>query len=93
MNVEYLYPVYLEKYGISGGVLAEDVRAALDKNAADVAKNVGDCGKVEEKIQAVLIVSPTYEGVVSDVQAIADIAHEFGIPLIAAAAQLPVVNP
>ena len=95
LNVEYLYPVYLEKYGISGGVLAEDVRAALDKNAADVEKNVGDCGKVEEKIQAVLIVSPTYEGVVSDVQAIADIAHEFGIPLIvdeAHGAHLPFAN-
>ena len=38
-------------------------------------------GKIT-KIQAVLITSPTYEGVVSDIRVIADVAHEYGIPLI-----------
>lgn len=67
LEIEYLYPQYIESYGINGGVLAEDVRAALEK---------------DKKIQAVLIVSPTYEGIVSDIQAIADVVHEYGIVLI-----------
>ena len=33
-------------------------------------------------IQAVVITSPTYDGVVSDVRLIAEVTHEFGIPLI-----------
>lgn len=36
----------------------------------------------EPDIQAVFIVSPTYEGIVSDIEEIAGIAHERGIPLI-----------
>lgn len=35
-----------------------------------------------EKIGAVIITSPTYEGIISDVKAIADYLHEKGIPLI-----------
>ena len=34
------------------------------------------------KIQAVLITSPTYDGIVSDVARIAEIAHHYGVPLI-----------
>ena len=49
---------------------------------ADVENNAEDCGKLSQKIAALLIVSPTYEGVLSDIQAIADVAHEYGIPLI-----------
>lgn len=32
--------------------------------------------------EAVLVVSPTYDGIVSDIGAIAKIVHEWGIPLI-----------
>ena len=32
--------------------------------------------------EAVLVVSPTYDGIVSDIEAIAGIVHERGIPLI-----------
>lgn len=83
---EYLYPQYLEEYGINGGIFPEDVRKALERN-----RRSG-----EEKIRAVLIVSPTYEGIVSDVAAIAAIAHEYGIPLIvdeAHGAHLPFAAP
>lgn len=66
-KASYLYPPYVEEYGIAGGILPEDVRQALETH--------GD-------IQAVLITSPTYDGVVSDVRMIADIAHEYGVPLI-----------
>lgn len=36
----------------------------------------------EPDIQAVFIVSPTYEGIVSDIEEIAEIVHKRGIPLI-----------
>ena len=66
-----LSTVYLNlgqtKFGILGAVDPKEVREHLQ---ADL------------KIRAVLITSPTYEGVVSDVAAIAEIAHEYGIPLI-----------
>ena len=48
-------------------VSVDDVREALDKYPS---------------IRAVVIVSPTYDGVVSDVEAIAEAVHEKGIPLI-----------
>ena len=64
---EYLYPEYIAEFGINGGILPDDVECALKKNS---------------RIQAVLIVSPTYDGIVSDVKKIADIAHEYGVPLI-----------
>lgn len=63
----YLYPEYLKDFGINGGILAEDVEKAL---------------KEHTDIKAVMIVSPTFEGVVSDVGAIADVAHKYGVPLI-----------
>lgn len=36
----------------------------------------------DPRIQAVYITSPTYDGIVSDVRAIAEIAHRHGVPLI-----------
>lgn len=51
-----------------GGVItAESVEKALEKNP---------------RIKAVVITSPTYEGIVSPVKKIAETAHRFGIPLI-----------
>lgn len=60
--------LYAMAGGIPGGSISPaDVRSAL---ASD------------PEIQAVFVTSPTYEGVVSDVEAIAEIAHEFDCPLI-----------
>lgn len=67
LKTEYVYPQFIEKLGINGGVLPEDVETILDR-----------C----PDIQAVLIVSPTYDGIVSDISGIAAAAHERGIPLI-----------
>ena len=67
LKTEYLYPQYLEELGINGAVLPEDVEKALNE---------------KKEIQAVMIVSPTYDGVCSDVERIAAICHSFGVPLI-----------
>ena len=82
LEAEYLYPEEITEFGINGGIRAEDVRKALEKDAMHCAGNSGDVRGKITKIQAVLITSPTYEGVVSDIRAIADVAHEYGIPLI-----------
>lgn len=67
LNVEYVYPQFIEPLGIQGGILAEDVEKSLAENS---------------DIQAVLIVSPTYDGIVSDIGRIAGVVHQKGIPLI-----------
>ena len=66
LSVKYLSPCMTE-FGILGAVHPEEVRRCLEK---------------EPDIQAVVITSPTYEGVVSDIASIAETVHEFGIPLI-----------
>lgn len=63
----YIYPEYDVVSGLNGAISAEEVRDILN---------------CDEDIKAVVIVSPTYDGVVSDVRAIAEVVHEKGIPLI-----------
>ena len=67
LDVCYLYPEYVDEYGINGGIFPENVEKLLE---------------MEPDIQAVVITSPTYEGVVSDVEKIAKIVHSKKIPLI-----------
>lgn len=52
---------------INGVISPQEVQQALERDS---------------EIEAILITSPTYEGVVSDVRTIAEIAHRFGKPLI-----------
>ena len=63
---EYVYPVATH-YGIQGQIQAADVERKLVE---------------KPDIQAIVITSPTYDGLVSDIRAIADLAHAHGIPLI-----------
>ncbi len=67
LNPVYLYPRFDEAQMLNREISEEDVRRALSKYP---------------QIRAVVIVSPTYDGVVSDVSAIAAAAHEHGVPLI-----------
>lgn len=67
MKVSYVYPQPVPELGIQGGILPEDVEKALES---------------EPDIRAVLLVSPTYDGIVSDIEKIAKIVHKRKIPLI-----------
>ena len=67
METKYVYPQILPGWGINGAVLPEDVDKQLE---------------AEPEIQAVVITSPTYEGVVSNIEAIARAAHRHHVPLI-----------
>lgn len=68
LRVTYLYPSANMEFGMNGSISVQSVKEALDAE--------------EGKIQAVLITSPTYDGVVSDVEKIAEIVHEAGAVLI-----------
>lgn len=63
----YIYPHVNAKYGIYEGIYPQDVEKMWITS---------------EKIQAIVITSPTYEGVVSDVEAICKLAHAHGVPVI-----------
>lgn len=66
LHAEYLYPK-ITASGIQGKITAEQVRKTFFEHP---------------DIAAVVITSPTYEGIVSDVAGIAEIAHRHGVPLI-----------
>lgn len=63
----YIWPEYVPEFGIQGGMQPDAVERAIREH---------------EGASAVFITSPTYEGVVSDVEAIAEIVHKYKIPLI-----------
>ena len=63
----YLYPEVDEEYGIHKGITAEQVKKKLEENS---------------DIKMVLLTSPTYEGIVSDIREIANLVHSYNIPLV-----------
>ena len=67
LQAVYLHPKYLPEWDIAGKVDPQEVEDKLAKHP---------------DIRAIVITSPTYEGIVSDVEAIAKIAHARGIPLV-----------
>lgn len=67
LNPVYLYPDFDGRLGLNTEIRPQDVIDALE---------------CYPKVRAVVIVSPTYDGVVSDVTAIAEAVHAKGLPLI-----------
>lgn len=67
LRITYLYPSLYQNMELFDQVEPAQVKSALEK---------------EPDIKAVLLVSPTYEGRIQNIRAIADIVHEKGIPLI-----------
>lgn len=63
----YLMPSWDDSFGVFGSITPAAVEQAL-------------CGN--PKIRLVILTSPTYEGVLSDIAAIAQIAHRHGVPLL-----------
>jgi len=63
----YVYPDYVNDLGINGQICAKDVENSL---------------KTNKDVSAVIITSPTYEGIISDISAIAEVVHKYNIPLI-----------
>ena len=67
LQITYLYPSLYQPLDFFDQVEPAQVKSALE---------------AEPDINAVLLVSPTYEGRIQNICAIADIVHEKGIPLI-----------
>ena len=67
LQVTYLYPPMFSDFSFFDGITPQQVEQALQRQPG---------------IKAVFIVSPTYEGRIADVAAIAEIVHAKGIPLI-----------
>lgn len=63
----YVYPQYVSSYGIHGGILSSEMEQLLI---------------TYPDVKLIIITSPTYEGIVSDVSKIAQLAHRQGIPLL-----------
>lgn len=71
LSVDYIYPQIISEYGIHGGYKPGDIEEILIR-----AKMQG------KKVKTVVITSPTYEGIVSDIQSIASIVHKYESILI-----------
>ncbi len=67
LSISYLYPTMVNGYDVFEAITPEQVRNELENNP---------------EIQGVLIVSPTYEGRIADIEGIAEIVHSRNIPLI-----------
>ncbi len=63
----WVLPEKFPQWGLWGNVKAQDIERLLDEN---------------DDVSMVWITNPTYEGVVSDVKAIADICRKYDVPLI-----------
>ena len=63
----YTYPQIYSDLHINGGILPENIEKMLI---------------TFPKIRLVIITSPTYEGVVSDIGEIAKVTHKYGVPLM-----------
>lgn len=67
LQAVYLHPEYIEEWDLLGGIDPQEVSQKLEEHP---------------DIKAILLTSPTYDGIVSPVREIAGIAHRAGIPLI-----------
>ncbi|MBR2409546.1 MAG: aminotransferase class I/II-fold pyridoxal phosphate-dependent enzyme [Lachnospiraceae bacterium] len=66
-KVAYLQPERETETGACGAVTPETVEAALQKN---------------KDTKLIIVTSPTYEGMVSDVEGICRVAHSYGVPVL-----------
>lgn len=66
LNPEYILPECDENYGIFTSISPQNLKTLLDNNP---------------DTKLVIITSPTYEGVVSDIKSISDICHRYGAML------------
>lgn len=67
LRAVYIYPEWIEEYHMAGGICPDKVEKILAEHP---------------QIRAVILTSPTYEGIVSDIGRITEAAHRRGIPVI-----------
>ena len=67
LEAVYVYPHIEPEFGLNGSISPVAIKEVLEAN---------------KDIQAVLVTSPTYDGVLSDIEKISNIVHTYGLPLI-----------
>jgi len=66
-QVKFIMPPFIGKWGIFGSIRPADIEKAL---------------KNDKNISLIILTSPTYEGVISDIRSICKIAHSYGCPVL-----------
>ncbi|XP_078165292.1 uncharacterized protein LOC144560001 [Carex rostrata] len=69
---KYIMPIYNSDWDIDGGVSASEVQRAVQ-----------EVEREGHKVGAVLVTTPTYHGICSNLEEIVRISHSLGIPVIA----------
>ncbi|KAF3325192.1 Arginine decarboxylase [Carex littledalei] len=69
---KYIMPVYNSDWDIAGGVSASEVQSAVQEVETEGGK-----------VGAVLVTTPTFQGICSNLEEIVRICHNLGIPVIA----------
>ena len=67
LNAHFVLPTIDEDFGIYGSIAPEQINFALKKFPNS---------------KLVILTSPTYEGIISDIKGICKIAHNYGIPVL-----------
>ncbi len=71
IEINNLNPIYLlpkiDKYGIDKNIDINDIKEKLENN---------------KDIKLVIIISPTYEGVISDIKKVVEISHKYNVPVL-----------
>lgn len=67
LRAKYIYPQKMDNFCVQGGLLPDDVEKML---------------KTHVDIRAICVVSPTYDGIISNIKEISKISHKYNIPLI-----------
>lgn len=80
----YVYPEVDDEYDINVGITVEQVAEALREHYAYVGKNRHTLSIHDyiDRVAGMILTSPTYEGMVSEVKEIADFLHEKNMFLI-----------
>lgn len=78
MELHYVYPEINSEYDIACGVTASQIERAIKSVLGE--KSV--LSHKAPQIAGVVITSPTYDGICSDVEKIAEMVHSYGLPLI-----------
>ena len=79
LETEYIHPKMIEEFGISDGITAQQVEDKIQEIILREGISDEQAGKL---IAGIVVTSPTYDGILSDVRGIVKIAHSYGIPVI-----------
>ena len=79
LNLHYVYPGVYEDYDLAGAIDVNDIESIINRILTE---KKAEAKRAGEMIAGVVVTSPTYDGIVSDIKKIAEMVHSYGIPLI-----------